>query len=119
VSVLVPQGRVYERVSNLVYDSKKYLLGVSNFSRDITRRRYTQYFWNRKPDLVYYNRFSRYLVYVSGSLRSGPNRGMWWVEGRSIFDAKSRSPRPITYAVSLSKPEREIVSTATKVEWTI
>jgi hypothetical protein len=36
------------------------------------------------------------------NLRSGPNRGMWWVEGRSVFGAKSGSPRPITYAVSLS-----------------
>jgi hypothetical protein len=32
------------------------VLGVSNFSRDITRRKYTQYFWNRIPDLVYYGR---------------------------------------------------------------
>jgi hypothetical protein len=56
---------------------------------------------------------------VCCSLRSGPNRGMWWVEGRSIFGTKSGSPHPITYALSLSRPEREILSSATKVEWTI
>ena len=40
-------------------------------------------------------------------------------EGRGIFGTKSGSPPTITYASTLCRPEREIISSTTKVEWTI